>query len=69
MECKVCLEVLKLYNTTESVAPWLCECPRSHKFESQTKATKQKNIYGCCGPFKTKTLKRTGRQLEYCDCL
>ncbi|AXH78549.1 MAG: hypothetical protein [Circular genetic element sp.] len=26
--CVVCSEVFKIYKTLESVAPWLCECPK-----------------------------------------
>lgn len=28
MTCEVCLDVFEQFKTLESVAPWLCECPR-----------------------------------------
>ena len=65
--CEVCQEVHAIYGTVESVAPWLCKCIRSVDW-NPIKITKQKNIYGCCGPLKTRTLKLSGRQLQYCDC-
>ena len=27
MNCDVCQTVYRIYGTTESVAPWLCQCP------------------------------------------
>ena len=66
-ECNVCEEVRFIYGTTDSVAPWLCKCLK-HDFAPEQASTKQKNIYGCCGPFRSMTLKRTQRRIEYCDC-
>jgi hypothetical protein len=40
MICDVCTNVLRIYGTLESIAPWLCECEEESAAQSSQQQTK-----------------------------
>jgi hypothetical protein len=40
MKCAVCTNVLDIYGTLESIAPWLCECEEESAAQSSQQQTK-----------------------------
>ena len=64
MTCKVCLDVFELYGSTESVAPWLCECPES--ITRELPGSVQLNIQGCTCKVRKSNYSRNS--VIYCKC-
>jgi len=62
--CGTCLKVFELYGTTESVAPWLCECPESNTREFH--GSVQLNIQGCTCKVRKSNYSRNS--VIYCKC-
>ncbi|AXQ65408.1 MAG: hypothetical protein [Circular genetic element sp.] len=65
MTCNVCLELIRLFGSAESVLPWYCKC---ELFTDQlVRKSKQKLITHQC-ECPVVTFRNTRRTMVYCRC-